>query len=224
MTWVKICGTTNLEDAEAAAQAGADALGFIFAPSPRRIDVESARKIAARLPENIERVGVFVDEDMETVWATAERVGLSAVQLHGHETPRLMKRMVAYRMLDRPLGAQRPRMFKAIPVGGDPYAALRYVDGAEEVLSGVLLDSAGGRTRGGTGTAFDWKAASDFIFELGQRYRLVLAGGLTPENVPQAIEMFHPWGVDVVSGVEKEPGKKDPEKLTAFVRAVRKAG
>ncbi len=224
MTWVKICGTTSLEDAEAAVKAGADALGFIFAPSPRRIELEAVRKIVARLPAKVDKVGVFVDEDMEKVWATVERAGLTAVQLHGHETPRLMKRMVNYRMLDKPLGAERPKIFKAIPVGGDPYAALRYVNGAEEVLAGVLLDSAGGRTRGGTGTAFDWKAASDFIFELGQRFRLVLAGGLTPENVPRALEMFHPWGVDVVSGVEKEPGKKDPGKLTAFIEAVRKAG
>lgn len=221
MTWVKICGTTNLKDAEAAVRAGADALGFIFAPSPRRIAVEAARKIVSRLPEKVEKVGVFVDEDMETVWATMERAGLTAVQLHGHETPRLIKRMVAYRMLDRPLGAERPKIFKAIPVGGDPYSALRYVEGAEEVLAGVLLDSAGGRTRGGTGAAFDWKAAADFIFELGQRYRLVLAGGLTPENVPRAIGMFHPWGVDVVSGVEKEPGKKDHEKVRAFVKAAK---
>ena len=224
MTWIKICGTTNLEDAQRAVEAGADALGFIFAESPRRVEAETARKIIERLPEQVEKVGVFVDEELEKVWTTVERAGLTAVQLHGHETPRLMKRMVNYLMLDKPLEAAPPKMFKAIPVGGDPYAALRYVDGAEEVLSGVLLDSGGGRAPGGTGVTFDWHGASDFIFDLGQRFRLVLAGGLTAENVPDAIRLLNPWGVDVVSGVEREPGKKDPKKVSAFIKAVRETG
>ncbi len=205
-------------------EAGADALGFIFAESPRRVDVETVRKIIERLPDEVEKVGVFVDEDLEKVWTAVEQAGLTAVQLHGHETPRLMKRMVNYLMLDKPLDAERPKMFKAIPVGGDPYAALRYVDGAEEVLAGVLLDSGGGRAPGGTGVKFDWKAASDFIFDLGQRFRLVLAGGLTAENVSDAIRLLNPWGVDVVSGVEREPGKKDPKKVSAFIKAVREIG
>jgi phosphoribosylanthranilate isomerase len=220
MTWVKICGTTNLADAEAAVAAGADALGFIFAESPRRIAPADARAIIERLPNGVEKIGVFVDEDFERVWQIVDEAGLTAVQLHGHETPRGVRRMLAFRALDRPF-EPRPKIFKAIPVGGDPYAGSRYVNGGEEMLAGVLLDTGGGRAPGGTGVAFDWKKNAEFVFQLGQRFRLILAGGLDPQNVSEAIATLHPWGVDVVSGVEREPGKKDPEKVKAFVKAAK---
>ena len=221
MTWVKICGTTNLGDAEAAVAAGADALGFIFAESPRRIAPAEARAIIAQLPAQVEKVGVFVDEDFERVWHIVDEAGLTAVQLHGHETPRGVRRMLEFRAVDKPEEKAQPKIFKAIPVGGDPYAATRYVNGGEQMLAGVLLDSGGGRAPGGTGVAFDWKKSEDFVFELGQRFRLILAGGLGPDNVSEAIATLHPWGVDVVSGVEREPGKKDPEKVKAFVKAAK---
>lgn len=224
MTWVKICGTTNLEDAQAGVEAGADALGFVFAESPRRITPEHAEKIVERLPESVEKVGVFVDEEIDRVWEIVKQVGLTAVQFHGHETPRLMRRMKEYARIDDKERAARTWVFKAIPVGGDPYAALRYVTGAEDVLSGVLLDSAGGRVPGGTGKAFDWNGAADFVLDLGQRYKLVLAGGLSAGNVVEAISLFHPWGVDVASGVEREPGKKDHAKVKEFVAAAKKNG
>ncbi len=220
MTWVKICGTTNLADAEAAVAAGADALGFIFAESPRRIAPADARAIIERLPNGVEKIGVFVDEDFERVWQIVDEAGLTAVQLHGHETPRGVRRMLEFRAVDRPFEPQ-PKIFKAIPVGGDPHAGSRYVNGGEEMLAGVLLDTGGGRAPGGTGVAFDWKKNEEFVFQLGQRFRLILAGGLDPQNVSEAIGTLHPWGVDVVSGVEREPGKTDPEKVKAFVKAAK---
>ena len=225
MTWVKICGTTSAEDAALAVEAGADALGFVFwEGSPRRVTPEAARAIVAGLPEKVEKIGVFVDEDIERVWQVVEEAGLTGVQFHGHETPRLMKRFLYRGRLDDESRTQRTWVFKAIPVGGEPYSALRYVNGAEEVLKGVLLDSGGGRAPGGTGKAFDWAAAQGFVLELGQRFRLVLAGGLKPENVAKAITLLHPWGVDVVSGVEKEPGRKDPARMKAFVQAAKESG
>ncbi|HYX68118.1 MAG TPA: phosphoribosylanthranilate isomerase [Terriglobales bacterium] len=225
MTWVKICGTTSAEDAALAVEAGADALGFVFwEDSPRRVTPQAARAIIAGLPEKVEKIGVFVDEDIERVWQVVEEAGLTAVQFHGHETPRLMKRFVNYGKLDNEARTARTWVLKAIPVGGEPYSALRYVNGAEEVLKAVLLDSAGGRAPGGTGKTFDWQAAANFVVELGQRFRVVLAGGLKPENVAQAIALLHPWGVDVVSGVEKEPGRKDPARVKAFVQAAKSIG
>ena len=225
MTWVKICGTTSAEDAAPAVEAGADALGFVFwEGSPRRVTTEAARAIIAGLPEKVEKIGVFVDEDIERVWQVVEEAGLTGVQFHGHETPRLMKRFLNLGKLNDEARTARTWVFKAIPVGGEPYSALRYVDGAEEVLKAVLLDSGGGRAPGGTGKAFDWQAAANFVLQLGQRFRLVLAGGLKPENVGRAIALLHPWGVDVVSGVEKQPGRKDPAKVKAFVQAAKESG
>ena len=225
MTWVKICGTTSAEDAALAVEAGADALGFVFwANSSRRVTPEAARDIIAGLPERVEKIGVFVDEDIERVWQVVAEAGLSGVQFHGHETPRLMKRFLERGRLDDEERTARTWVFKAIPVGGEPYSALRYVDGAEEVLKAVLLDSGGGRAPGGTGKAFDWQAAANFVLQLGQRFRVVLAGGLKPENVGRAIALLHPWGVDVVSGVEKQPGRKDPAKVQAFVQAAKSVG
>lgn len=225
MTWVKICGTTSAEDAALAVEAGADALGFVFwESSPRRVTPAAAGKIVAGLPEQVEKVGVFVDEDIERVWQVVEEAGLTGVQFHGHETPRLMKRFLERGRLDDEARTARTWVFKAIPVGGEPYSTLRYVNGAEEVLKAVLLDSGGGRAPGGTGQAFDWQAAQEFVVDLGQRFRVVLAGGLKPENVGRAIALLHPWGVDVVSGVEKQPGRKDPAKVKAFVAAAKEIG
>ena len=225
MTWVKICGTTNLEDALAAVEAGADALGFVFWPdSPRRVTAAQAARIVAGLPAGVEKVGVFVDEDIERVWQAAGEAGLTAVQFHGLETPRLMRRFRTYAELDDEARARTTRVFKAIPVGGDPYAVLRYVIGADDVLAAVLLDSGGGRSPGGTGQPFDWDQAAEFALDLGQRFRLILAGGLRPENVGQAIQKLRPWGVDVATGVEREPGRKDHAKLRAFIAAARNAG
>lgn len=231
MTWVKICGTTNLDDARAAVEAGADALGFIFAPSKRQVDAGTAAAIIAQLPPEIEKIGVFADEDIEAVWKAVRTAGLTGVQFHGHETVRLMRRFVQLGEVESAgaragetgseSGFRKPRVLKAIPVGGDPWSAARFVVGAEDFLDAVLLDSS---LPGGTGRTFDWHAAEEFALNLGQRHKLIVAGGLTAENVGGALELLRPWGVDVVSGVEREPGRKDRPKVEAFLKAARRSG
>jgi phosphoribosylanthranilate isomerase len=203
---VKVCGVTSPEDALLAAEAGAAAVGMVFWPnSPRFVDRALARRIAEALPSFVLRVGVFVDQSLDMLTRTAEDVGLDIIQLHGGEPPE----MVA--CLPR-------RALKAIRVGDDEPVLdeLAKYDGAA-----ILLDTKDEQRPGGTGRPFDWR--------LAQRVRakvpfLVLAGGLTAENVAQAIKSVGPDAVDVSSGVEASPGKKDAGKLKAFFEAVRSAG
>jgi len=206
--WVKICGTTNLEDARVAVDAGADALGFIFAPSPRRISPKDAKKIISELPRGVERVGVFVNQKLEIILDTIEKAGLTAVQLHGDEGPSLAREL-----------AKGVRVYKAVPVA----AAKRGSDEFAAVTAAIFVDAGSAATRGGTGKTFAWDEAAPFIRLLQRRVKVVIAGGLEPGNVSRAIALFQPWGVDVVSGVEKEPGKKDHEKVRAFVKAAKAA-
>lgn len=230
MTWVKICGTTNLDDARAAVEAGADAVGFIFAASKRNVNVGAAAAIIAQLPAAVEKIGVFADDDIEAVWNAVRAAGLTGVQFHGHETVRLMRRFVQLGEVEAAgarageagaeSGFRKPLMLKAIPVGGDPWSAARFVAGAEDFLDAVLLDSS---LPGGTGKTFDWRAAEEFALDLGQRHKLVVAGGLTADNVGAAVELLQPWGVDVVSGVERAPGRKDRAKIEAFVKAAKRS-
>ncbi|HUG52634.1 MAG TPA: indole-3-glycerol phosphate synthase TrpC [Vicinamibacteria bacterium] len=203
---VKVCGITSLDDARTAVEAGADAVGFVFWPkSPRAVDPDTARAIAAALPPFVLRVGVFVDETPERMRRIADEVGLDMVQLHGSEPPADVLR------------APR-RAVKAVRVGPGfrPEAALRY-DGA---AAGLLLDTRGegDGPPGGTGRPFDWSQARPV--RAGTSF-LVLAGGLTPDNVGEAIAAVRPDAVDVSSGVESAPGRKDPAKVRAFVDAVR---
>jgi phosphoribosylanthranilate isomerase len=216
MTWIKICGTTNLEDALVAVEAGADALGFVFyEKSPRNITVEAAREIVEKLPQGVEKVGVFVNEPPERVSAIADEVGLTAVQFHGEEHKN--EKMCA---TDR-------KAFLCIPA---EWAAMTWKKEGKAFgssmalpknLGGIMLDSSTSDQRGGTGRAFDWREAQPWVAVMTQIHPVVLAGGLKPENVSKAIAILKPWGVDVASGVESSPGKKDPEKVRAFVRAVR---
>jgi indole-3-glycerol phosphate synthase / phosphoribosylanthranilate isomerase len=202
---VKICGITSVEDARAAVAAGADAIGLVFWPrSPRAVDVATARAIAAVLPPFVLRVGVFVDAPEEEMRRIADEVGLDLVQLHGDETPEAVAR------------APR-RAVKAIRVGPGfrPEEALRYGGAAAALLLDTRLN---GGAPGGTGQAFDWSLVRPV--REGTSF-LLLAGGLTPENVRQAIAQVRPDGVDVSSGVESAPGRKDPAKVRAFVDAVR---
>lgn len=220
MTWIKICGNTNLEDALAAVEAGADAVGFIFAPSSRRIDPKTAEAMVAQLPETLEKVGVFVNESAEHIREIVEQVHLTAVQLHGDESPDF-----ARNLFRRPGRARRSRLrvFKALPVHTGIERALREFAHTRGIAA-VLLDSAAHDSespRGGTGWAFDWGRAATFVPGVAERVRVILAGGLTPANVTQAIQVLSPWGVDVCSGVERSPGKKDPARMRAFVAAVR---
>lgn len=199
---IKICGITNLEDALLAAELGAWALGFIFHPaSPRRVAPETARAIIGKLPPFVLSVGVVADEEAAVVRELAARVGLDWLQLHGRESPEYC----------RTLGR---RVLKAFHIHG-PEALPPLADyrGAAQAF---LLDAYKPGGAGGTGETFDWRLARQ-AQEFGP---VVLAGGLTPANVARAIEVARPQAVDVASGVEAAPGRKDPEKLRAFFRAI----
>ena len=210
-TWIKICGTTSLEDALSSIEAGADALGFIFAESKRRILPENAQKIIRELPPDIEKIGVFLDAGAMGIRQVINEVDLTGIQMHGEgDSP---AEVYSYLPADR---RDRLRKMKTVIVQGafenrfDTYGAVA------GVVDTWLLDSGAG-----SGQTFDWQSARN---HLGERQgQFVIAGGLNPENVGDAIRVFKPWGVDVVTGVEREPGRKDPEKLRAFVAAVRKA-
>jgi len=218
MTWVKICGTTNLEDARASAEAGADALGFVFAQSPRQIQPEAAAKIVRELPPQVEKVGVFVEHPAERIREIVEQVGLTALQLHGGEEDLARAKAIL------PWADQR-RLRIIVAVSGLEGAGI----GVERPPSGahhrtaMLLDSMTPSLRGGSGVTWDWKQLAPFVDAIRGAVDVIVAGGLKAENVQEAIRVLHPWGVDVVSGVEREPGKKDHQKLKAFVKAVREA-
>ncbi len=198
---IKICGITNKEDALAAAHLGADALGFIFAPSPRKISAERAREIIKALPPFIKTVGVFVDEDPERVSTIAAMCGLDVLQLHGSES------------IDYCSSFDR-RVIKAVRLRSrdDLENLSKYVN----VVDALLLDTYVPNKLGGTGITFDWKLAVE-----ARRYgRIILAGGLNPENVAAAISMVKPYAVDASSGLEQSPGVKDREKMAQFIREV----
>ena len=204
MVKVKVCGITNQADALEAVEAGADALGFNFyARSPRYIAPEDARRIIAGLPPEVLCVGVFVNEEgAATVARMAEESGVSAVQLHGDESPEYCAAMGGHEVI------------KALRVGKDfaPEEAAAYP------AQSILLDAYDPRARGGTGETFDWTLARRTREVVAQLY---LAGGLTPENVAGAIAAVAPYAVDVCSGVELAPGRKDAARVRAFVAAVR---
>jgi phosphoribosylanthranilate isomerase len=220
MTWVKICGMTNLEDALTAVDAGADAVGFVFyEKSPRNISVEAAREIVEKLPESVEKVGVFVDLESERIREIVLAVGLGAVQLHGDKSMNCLWEDL------RP-SAQSVGASKLIPM---MYAeTLRDCgflinEDVRDQIFAILLDSRSEVTPGGTGATFDWESTRDIVQAISLLVPVIVAGGLTPGNVREAMRLFQPFGVDVVSGLEASPGKKDPEKVRAFVKAVRDA-
>jgi len=206
---VKICGITRPEDARAAAAAGADAIGLVFAPeSPRRVTPRQAREIISALPVPLATVGLFVNESRERIGEIIDRLDLDAAQLHGEETPEYVRGLY---------GLTRAAIIKAIRVRDAASLAA-----AEEYrfVDAFLLDAHAGPARGGTGERFDWSLARDFA----AKKRVILAGGLTPENVGEAVWQVRPAMVDVSSGVESAPRIKDPEKVLAFVTAARGAG
>jgi phosphoribosylanthranilate isomerase len=214
MTWVKICGTTNLEDALVAVEAGADAVGFVFyQKSPRCVTVERAREIVEKLPSRVEKVGVFVNEPEDALLAVADRAGLTAIQMHGDKEDPHVADLIAQR---------RPgvKVLAAISMR-HPNPAGWAMMWRPDSVQAFLLDSGTSSQHGGTGEAFDWAAALPTLEDIRRLAKVVAAGGLTSANVRTAIEILQPWGVDVASGVEARPGKKDPEKVRAFVRAVR---
>jgi phosphoribosylanthranilate isomerase len=215
--WVKICANTNLPDALAAIDAGADALGFVFCESKRQVTPAKVKDIISGLPKTTERIGVFVNTPPHEISKIARDCGLTGVQLQGEETPQDVKDVL--RMAEgTPL-----KIIKTFSANA-PYeistAASAVMD---EHVDAFLVDSGNAAGRGGTGQVFDWLRASDFVIKLKQRARVIVAGGLNPDNVGSAIRLFRPYGVDVASGVEKEIGKKDIEKVKAFINAARAA-
>jgi phosphoribosylanthranilate isomerase len=184
------------------------------------VDQDLRKAIVAKLPSKVEKVGVFVNETPARIREIVKQAGLTAVQLHGNES-------VAFAESLFPAGAkERPRIYRALSMknlfsAGSDTAFLR--DSRAPAFDAVLIDSGSETRTGGTGLTFDWSRAQPFITGLRKKFKVIVAGGLRPDNVAKAIEMFRPWGVDVASGVEAEPGRKDLEKLRAFVAAVREA-
>jgi phosphoribosylanthranilate isomerase len=213
MTWIKICGITNLDDALAAVDAGADALGFVFYErSPRRVDPAQAGQIVKQLPPQVEKVGVFVNQTEDVIGRIAGQAGLTAIQMHGnHEDPHVADLVSERSSL---------KVFAAIAMNGANPQGWAMMWRPDRV-NAFLLDSGNGTTLGGSGTSFDWRASTPAIDVIKRLGNVVLAGGLTPSNVSEAVRITAPWGVDVSSGVESKPGKKDHDKVRAFVSAVR---
>lgn len=200
--WVKVCGIQKREDAEAAIRAGAEAVGLVFAPSPRQLCLAQAKELSRSIPTRLFRVGVFVDQRPEEVERIAREVGLDLLQLHGTESPSYCG------------------YFSRLPWG--LIKAWRMDEGNWErvaeyqgLVGALLLDSSAG-----SGKTFPWRQ----VEKVPWAGKLILAGGLTPGNVAQAIGQARPWGVDATSSLESRPGQKDPEKIAAFVRAAKNAG
>ena len=215
MIWVKICATTNLSDAQAGVAAGAAAMGFIFAPSSRRIEIDQAAEIVSSLADEIERIGVFVNETPGRVAEVAEQAGLTGVQLHGDEPA---DQMHEYRQA---LGQRKIiKTLQARELLNSPDNLNSYLR-SRQSIDAILLDAGSPSQRGGTGQTFDWIAAAPIVAKVRAQMPVIIAGGLNPENVGEAIRLFAPWGVDVVSGVERETGRKDEAKLRSFVGAAR---
>lgn len=202
MTKIKICGIKTITDALAAMEAGADLIGFNFYPkSPRYIDVGRCRDIMSVMRKygHIMYVGVFVNVPTGAICATLDTLGLSLAQLHGDETPEML----------RALDGKAFKAFRGVPEHVDEFS--------RAAAPALLVDASVKGAYGGTGVTADWNSAA----VLAKKYPLLLAGGLTPENVAEAVRRVKPWGVDVASGVESTPGVKDASKMKAFVKALR---
>lgn len=217
MFQIKICGVTTADDARLIAAAGADAIGFNFYPgSKRHVTIEQAREMAAVLPTHMVRVGVFVNAPVAQIERTVEAVGLDAIQIHGDEPSELLLELA------RTVSAPMIRAFRLGPEGTSPIG--HYLHRCAELacpLRMILVDGYRPGSYGGTGTTFDWRQLADFSRE--GITPLILAGGLTPENVGQAIATARPAAVDVAGGVESSPGCKDERLVRAFVDAARRA-
>ena len=207
---IKICGVTSIRDALLCADGGADAIGLNFYPhSPRHVSIETAQRIVAALPPRVSKVGVFVNASPEEVIHAYDTVGLDIIQLHGDEPPEMIEQLD-----NRPvLKAFRCKTSDA----GQVVAYLRVCRERNACILGVLLDAYAPGKYGGTGMALDWESVSAVRGCLGG-VSLVLAGGLNPENVSQAIQTAQPTAVDTASGVESSPGTKDPDRTRAFIQ------
>jgi phosphoribosylanthranilate isomerase len=220
--WVKICANTRLEDAALAAELGADAVGFVFAPSKRRVNAAQVAGITKHLPESVEKVGVFTTTDAEEIVETARAAGLTAVQLHSEFDPVLVEAIDA-----KSGGTVRVLQVVDVPQAAD-------IEGLRGLLTEVLghpyvvaalLDASHGGTSGGTGKTFNWQQTAEMVRRVKEETdgQIIVAGGLNAKNVGAAIAEFAPWGVDVASGVEASYGVKDAGKMREFLRAARGA-
>ena len=222
--WVKICGTTSLEDAQLAVEAGASAIGFVFAPSPRRVTAGQVAAMMPEMPADLTRIGVFNTQDFDEIVSSLRTAGLHGAQLHGELDFSLAEK----------LRCEFDRGFFLIQTlhwdtNSDPARAeerlrneLRAI-ARYPVVDAVLLDTRTATAAGGTGKTFDWDRAKDTVAAEAGALRIIVAGGLCPGNVREAILSLRPWGVDVSSGVELGPGRKDPAKACDFVRIARSA-
>jgi phosphoribosylanthranilate isomerase len=201
---IKICGITNINDALIAVDYGVDALGFIFAKSPRQITPQNAKKIIEKLPPFVGKIGVFVNESPSYIQKIFKECGLTGIQLHGEEIPELCREL-------HPL-----TVIKAVRIKDENDIKIL---NAYTSVSAFLLDSYVSNKKGGTGKKFDWKLA---VLAKNYGKPIILSGGLTPDNVTEAIKIVNPYAVDVCSGVEAKPGKKDKLKIKKFIERVRK--
>ncbi|MGA8528089.1 MAG: phosphoribosylanthranilate isomerase [Acidobacteriaceae bacterium] len=222
--WIKLCANTTLDDAILAADSGADAIGFVFARSPRRVTAGQVAAIMPDLPDDLTKIGVFNTQDYEEIVFALRSTGLHGVQLHGE--------------LDFVLAEKLRNQFGSgfflvqtlhWDLNTDPTRAeQRLRDELRAVarhshIDAILLDTKTATATGGTGKAFDWQRAQQVLSAESSKLRVILAGGLTPDNVAEAIRTLRPWGVDVASGVEMYPGRKDPARVAAFIAAARAA-
>jgi phosphoribosylanthranilate isomerase len=220
--WVKICANTNAEDVLEAVARGADAVGFVFAPSKRQVNAAQVARITRQMTPGVERVGVFADQDVEAIAAAVHEAGLDAVQLHGGVNPELA---VALRAR---LGSGVSIIHTVPWTVGEDDASERAVREQLQLLQDfasadrVLLDAKVGAASGGLGISFDWDRAKPVLADF-PTLRVIVAGGLRPENVGAAVRTLRPFGVDVASGVESTPGKKDSSKLKSFIENARTA-
>jgi phosphoribosylanthranilate isomerase len=221
--WTKICANTNVEDALLAVELGADAVGFVFAPSKRQVTPEDVCEIVKALPARVEKVGVFATDDAAQIEDCVRVAGLTAVQLHGPFRTTVVKHLA-----EECAGVKiiQTMAYELEPVNRDDHdarfeAALRLAFGDARVWA-VLLDAAKSGTSGGLGVSFDWERVGKIVRRTRVAFgdvalHVILAGGLNSGNVEEAVAKLRPWGVDVASGVESSPGKKDPRKLRAFL-------
>lgn len=204
MTWIKICGTTNERDADIAIRAGANALGFVMSSSLRQVTDTTAYSIGTIVPKGVETIGVFVNEELETLAGTARFCKFTGVQLHGDEDAEYLVKLRAL--------LPGVRILKGTHVD-------ELMSSANLTPDAWLIDSGRGTQRGGTGKTFNWHEAQLSVRKL--REPVIVAGGLNPQNVQEALEILRPWGVDVASGVESYPGRKHPGAVAQFIDAVR---
>jgi phosphoribosylanthranilate isomerase len=219
--WIKICANTNLADAQLAAELGADAVGFVFSPSKRQVTAAEVAGITPHLPAHVERIGVFPALPAEEIAQHVQQAGLTAVQLHGGVNLALLQRL-------HNLFQGRIKIIQTVhwQIDADGNSAAGVTQQLKEIAEQgitqrVLIDSKIGNATGGTGIPFDWTAARAVFADAGAELNLILAGGLRPDNITEAITGLAPWGVDVASGAEETPGRKSPQKLAAFIKKAR---